>query len=54
MILPVRCSYSLVLLAFTAFIGVNSCNQNSELEREIKRLNFNINVERFDKLYYQI
>ena len=53
MILSVRFSYSLVLLAFIAFIGVNSCNQNSELEREIKRLNFNINVERFDKLFME-
>ena len=46
MILSVRYSYSLVLLAF---IGVSSCNQNSELEKEINRLNFNVNVERFDK-----
>ena len=50
MILPVRHSYSLVLLAF---IGVSSCNQNSELEKEINRLNFNVNVERFDKLFME-
>ena len=50
MILSVRYSYSLVLLAF---IGVSSCNQNSELEKEINRLNFNVNVERFDKLFME-
>ena len=50
MILSVRHSYSLVLLAF---IGVSSCNQNSELEKEINRLNFNVNVERFDKLFME-
>ena len=50
MILSVRYSYSLVLLAF---IGVSSCNQNSELEKEINRINFNVNVERFDKLFME-
>ena len=50
MILSVRYSYSLVLLAF---IGVSSCNQNSELEKEINSLNFNVNVERFDKLFME-
>lgn len=50
MILSVRYSYSLVLLAF---IGVSSCNHNSELEKEINRLNFNVNVERFDKLFME-
>jgi hypothetical protein len=50
MILSVRHSYSLVLLAFIWF---SSCNQNSELEKEINRLNFNVNVERFDKLFME-
>ena len=50
MILSVRYSYSLVL---SAFIGVSSCNQNSELEKEINSLNFNVNVERFDKLFME-
>ena len=50
MIFSVRYSYSLVLLAF---IGVSSCNQNSELEKEINSLNFNVNVERFDKLFME-
>jgi hypothetical protein len=50
MILSVRYSNSLVLLAFIWF---SSCNQNSELEKEINRLNFNVNVERFDKLFME-
>ena len=50
MILSVRYSNSLVLLAFIWF---SSCNQKSELEKEINRLNFNVNVERFDKLFME-